>query len=83
MPVSLDLLFKRSKEVQKARLKMEFKLNFNSPSSYLTIESGVSMWAGALVGAVAVLAGAAIQAGFRVALVDVMLAVATSEAWRA
>lgn len=59
-----DLLFKRSKEVQKAGLKMEFKLNFNSPSSYLTIESGVSMWAGALVGAVAVVAGAAVQAGF-------------------
>lgn len=41
------------------------------------------MWAGALVGAVTVLAGAAVHAGFGVALIDVMLAVATSEAWRA
>lgn len=48
----------------------------------LTVEAGVSMWAGALVGAIAVLAGAAIQTGFGVTLVDVMLAVAPSEARR-
>lgn len=40
------------------------------------------MWAGALIGAVAVLAGATIQTGFGVTLVDVMLAVAPSEAGR-
>lgn len=38
------------------------------------------MWAGAFVGAVAVLTGAAVQAGFGVALVDVMLTVDTDEA---
>lgn len=40
------------------------------------------MWAGAFVGAVAVLAGAAVQTGFGVTLVDVVLAVAPSEARR-
>lgn len=40
------------------------------------------MWAGALVGAVAVVAGAAIQTGFGVTLVDIMLAVAPGEARR-
>ena len=39
------------------------------------------MQAHALVGAVAVLAGAAIQAGLGVTLVDIMLAVTASEAW--
>lgn len=38
------------------------------------------MWTGALVGAIAVLARAAVQTGFGVTLVDVMLAVAPSEA---
>ena len=38
------------------------------------------MRAGALVGAVAVLAGASVQTGFGVALVDVVLAVAAHEA---
>lgn len=46
----------------------------------LTVQSSVSMWAGALVGAVAVLAGATVQTGFGVTLVDVMLAVVPSEA---
>lgn len=41
------------------------------------------MRAGALVGAVAVLAGAAVQAGFGVALVDVMLTVVPGEARQA
>lgn len=40
------------------------------------------MRAGTLVGAVAVLAGAAVQTGFGVALVDVVLAVAPGEARR-
>lgn len=40
------------------------------------------MWAGALVSAVAVVAGAAVQAGSGVALVDVVLAVAPREARR-
>lgn len=38
------------------------------------------MWAGTLVCAIAVLAGATVQTGFGVTLVDVMLAVAPSEA---
>lgn len=50
---------------------------------YLTVESSISMWAGALVCAITVLAGATVHAGFGVALIDVMLAIATSEAWRA
>lgn len=54
-----------------------------SPSSHLTVESSVSGWAGALVRAIAVLAGAAIQAGFGVALIDVVLAVAPGETRRA
>lgn len=37
------------------------------------------MWAGALVSAIAIQAGATIQTRFGVALIDVMLAVATSE----
>lgn len=51
--------------------------HFTAP--YLTVEASVSMQAGALVGAVAILAGAPIQAGFGVALVDIVLAVVTSE----
>lgn len=45
----------------------------------LTVRSGVTMQAGALVGAVAVMAGAAVLAGFGVALIDVMLTVATGK----
>lgn len=45
----------------------------------LTVRSGVTMQAGALVGAVAVVAGAAVLAGFGVALIDVVLTVATGE----
>lgn len=41
------------------------------------------MRAGAFVGAVAILAGAAVHAGLRVTLVDVMLAIVPGEAWRA
>lgn len=37
------------------------------------------MQAGALVGAIAVMAGAAVLAGFGVALIDVVLTVATGE----
>lgn len=48
--------------------------------SYLTVESSVPMWASTLVGAVAVLAGATVLAGFGVTLIDIMLAVAPSEA---
>ena len=39
------------------------------------------MGASTLVGAIAVLTGAPIQTGLGVALIDVMLAVAASEAW--
>lgn len=42
---------------------------------YLAVESGVSVWAGAFVGAVSVLTGASVLARPRVALVNVMLAV--------
>lgn len=48
--------------------------------THLTIEAGVALRAAALVCAVAVLAGATVQAGARVALIDVMLAVAAREA---
>ncbi len=46
---------------------------------YLAFKAMVSLRAGALVCAVAVLTGASIQAGSGVALVDVMLAVVSSE----
>lgn len=93
MPVSFDLL----KLILEFNLKLAEKqfciliytVKYTVGTSgyrsngYLTVDSGVSMWASALVGAVAVLAGAAVQAGFGVALVDVMLAVDTDEARRA
>lgn len=47
---------------------------------YLTVEAGVALWAGALVGPITVLAGAPVQARLGVAFVDVMLAVAAREA---
>lgn len=47
----------------------------------LTVESGVSVRAGALVGAVAVLAGATVHTRLGVTLVDVMLTVVPGEAW--
>ena len=47
---------------------------------HLAVEARVALRAGARVGAVAVVAGAAVQAGPRVTLVDVMLAVAAREA---
>lgn len=53
------------------------------PAPYLAVEASVALGAGALVGPVAVLAGAPVQAGFGVALVDVVLAVDTREARRA
>lgn len=46
---------------------------------YLAVESGVSVWTGAFVGAVSVLTGASVLARPRVALVNVMLAVIPSE----
>ena len=48
--------------------------------SYLAVDPCVSMLTGALVRPVAVLAGASVDAGFGVALVDVVLAVAPGEA---
>lgn len=53
-----------------------------SPLSYLAAQSGVPVWTGALVGAVAVLAGSSVQTRFGVALVDVVLAVTAGEARR-
>lgn len=50
------------------------------PLAHLAVEARVALRAGALVGAVAVLAGATVQAGPGVALVDVVLAVAACEA---
>lgn len=50
---------------------------------HLAVEASVALRAGALVGAIAVLAGATMQAGPRVTLVDVVLAVAAREAGRA
>jgi len=47
---------------------------------YLAVDAHVSLLAGALVGAVAVLAGASVHAGLGVAFVDVVLAVAAREA---
>lgn len=47
---------------------------------HLAAEARVALRAGALVGAVAVVAGAAVQTGPRVTLVDVVLAVAAREA---
>lgn len=46
---------------------------------YLAVESGVSVWAGAFVGAISVLTGASVLARPRVALVNVMLAVIPSK----
>lgn len=53
-----------------------------SPLAHLAVEARVALRAGALVGPVAVLAGATVQAGPRVALVDVVLTVAAREARR-
>lgn len=50
--------------------------------THLAVEASVALRAGALVGAVAVVTGAAVQAGPRVALIDVVLTVAAREAWR-
>lgn len=50
---------------------------------YLAVEPGVSLGTRALVRPVAVLAGAPVEAGLGVALVDVVLAVAAREAGRA
>lgn len=47
---------------------------------YLAVEPGVAVSAGALVRAVRVLAGAPVQTGPRVTLIDVMLAVAAHQA---
>ena len=47
---------------------------------HLAVEARVALWAAALVGTVAVLAGAAVQAGPRVTLVVIVLAVAAGEA---
>lgn len=52
-------------------------------SSYLTVGASVSMQAGAFVCAVAVVACAAVLAGFGIALVDVVLAVVARESRRA
>lgn len=52
-------------------------------SSNLTVGPGVSMQAGALVSAVAVVACAAVLAGFGITLVDVMLAIVARESRRA
>lgn len=51
--------------------------------SNLTIGPGVSMQAGALISAVAVVARAAVLAGFGITLVDVMLAIVARESRRA
>ena len=48
--------------------------------SYLAVDPGVSVLTGTLERPVAVLAGASVDAGFGVALVDVVLAVAPGEA---
>lgn len=50
------------------------------PLTHLAVEASVALRAGTLVGAIAVMAGATVQAGPRVTLVDVMLAVAAREA---
>lgn len=50
------------------------------PPHYLAVEAGVALGTGTLVGAIAILAGATMQAGTRVTLVDVVLAVAAREA---
>ena len=50
--------------------------------SYLAAQAGVPVWTGALVGAVAVLAGSSVQTRLGVALVDVVLAVTAGEARR-
>lgn len=54
----------------------------HGPLAHLAVEARVALGAGTLVGPVAVLAGAPVQAGPRVALVDVVLAVAAGEARR-
>lgn len=63
-----------------------YKLSFspvhmlpNSVICYLAVKAMVSLRAGALVCAIAVLTGASIHAGSGVALIDVMLAVVSSE----
>lgn len=56
---------------------------FSLSVPYLTVESSVTMGAGALVCAVAVVAGPSIHAGFGVTLIDVVLTVAPCEAGRA
>lgn len=52
-------------------------------STDLTVGPGVSMYAGALVSAVAVMARATVLAGFGITLVNVMLAIVARESWRA
>lgn len=54
----------------------------HSPLTHLAVEARVALGAGTLVGPVTVLAGAPVQAGPRVALVDIVLAVAAREARR-
>jgi len=60
-------------------MNVNTKLLSISVICYLAVEAMVSLRAGALVCAIAVLTGASIHAGSGVALVDVMLAVVTSE----
>lgn len=50
---------------------------------YLAVEPTVPVWACAFVCSVAVLAGGAVHAGFRITFVDIMLAVVTGEPGRA
>lgn len=50
---------------------------------YLAVEPGVPLGTGALVGAVAVLTRAPVQAGLGVTLIDVVLTVAAREAGQA
>lgn len=56
------------------------KSHFTGPTLYLAVESNVALGTSTLVGSIAVLAGASVQAGSGVTLVDVVLAVAASEA---
>lgn len=58
-------------------------MNAASLAAYLTVESSVTVRAGALVRAVAIVARAGVQTWLRVALVDVVLTVVASEAGRA
>lgn len=52
-------------------------------SAHLAVEASVALWAGTLIGTIAVLAGATMQTGPRVTLIDIILAVAAREARRA